>query len=47
MRTRQRGDGDGVLVAIILLFVLFWGEPDVWDALQKWAKASGQIEAKK
>lgn len=31
----QRGNSDGgmLILVIILLFFLFWGEPDVWDVL--------------
>lgn len=43
---RQKGDSD-VLILVLLLFVLFWGEPDVWDALQAWAKNTPKVEAKK
>lgn len=25
------------ILIIIVLLILFWLDPDVWDALQKWA----------
>ena len=40
LKRTQRGDSD-FLVFVLLLFVLFWGEPDVWDALQHWAMMTG------
>jgi hypothetical protein len=37
LKKGQRGDLD-VTLCVLLLFVLFWGTPDVWDGLQAWAK---------
>jgi len=29
------------IIAILLLFFLFYGEPDVWDRLHHWAMTVG------
>lgn len=36
-RRYQRGDGDGLFIFVLACVLLFWGEPDVWDAIMKWA----------
>jgi hypothetical protein len=36
MRRKQRGDTD-LFCFLLLCFVLFWGDPDLWDAIQKWS----------
>jgi hypothetical protein len=47
--TKQKGDSSFEVMVLIfmLLAVLFYGEPDVWDALQHWAKQTPVAQAKK
>jgi hypothetical protein len=42
LKTVQRGDSDlwTLCILVTLMFLLFSGEPTVWDAIRHWAKAT-------